>query len=186
MSLQLIINQSGNNYNQSQKDAILATLDLLVTNAIESNDRITIETLHRLLTRNLRKDESYPLVQRLDRKLSLMGNAPIDPHYIGEAKARETGTSFCGNPARADEIIRKIAEYQQGATTPKAKAKPVRAAMEAGAIDRPTFGQYDGLVQEGILQRIDKSSFSNYTNPDNHPYADKGFNSMIDEFEKLI
>ena len=83
----------------------------------------------------------------------------------------------------ASHIFSKIHEYQSGKTKPKDLAMPVRAAMEAGVIRRPTYGEYEAVEE---LAKIAKTSFSEYVNPDKTPYTDAAFNEMVIDFGHMV
>ena len=72
----------------------------------------------------------------------------------------------------------------EGKTKPKDVLMPVRAAMEAGVIRRPTWEEF---CQEFESYRLkSKTSFSDYTNPDNKPYTGADFEMMKDKFRRLV
>lgn len=61
---------------------------------------------------------------------------------------------------------------------------PLRAAIEAGAIRRPTWAEYGS---EFGFKRTSKTSLSDYTDPTKNKYADEQqFWTMVDDFRKLI
>ena len=60
---------------------------------------------------------------------------------------------------------------------------PVRAAMEAGVIRRPTYGEYEAVEE---LAKITKSSFSDYVNTDKKPYTDAAFYEMVNDFAHML
>lgn len=80
-------------------------------------------------------------------------------------------------------IFSKIHDYQEGKSKPKDLAMPVRAAMDAGVIRRPTYGEY---VAAGQFAKISKTSFENYVNPDNKPYTDAAYNEMVIDFSHIV
>lgn len=92
------------------------------------------------------------------------------------------GCPFVNEPSQAEAIISKIREYQSGKTKPKALVMPVRAAMDAGVISRPTLKEYEEI--EGFV-KIAKTSFEYYTNPCWEPYNDSAYKGMVEVFKKL-
>ena len=76
-------------------------------------------------------------------------------------------------------ILAKISEYQSGKSKPKDVIEPVRAAIDAGVIRRPTYDEYSDVT---AFCTTSKSSFSQYTNPDNTPYYGEAYNKMVDSF----
>lgn len=83
----------------------------------------------------------------------------------------------------AEEVIAKIKSYQNGKSTPKDVAQPVRAAIEAGVIRRPTYAEYTSVAG---FASIPKSSFSDYTNQSKTPYLDETYKEMINDFKSLL
>ncbi len=91
--------------------------------------------------------------------------------------------AFVVKPNMTKTIVYKIKEYQKGKNGPKQLTMPVRAAMDAGVIERPTYSQYSAI--EGFAH-VDKSSFSNYTNPEKIHYTGEAFDTMVRDFQTLI
>lgn len=83
----------------------------------------------------------------------------------------------------AEEVIAKIKSYQNGKSNPKDVAQPVRAAIEAGVIRRPTHFEYTSVAG---FASIPKSSFSDYTNQSKTPYLDETYKEMINDFKSLL
>lgn len=81
-------------------------------------------------------------------------------------------------------VIEKIRELVKGKIQPKDKMMPIRAAIAAEAIRRPTLNEIKKVFGNDF---IGKSSYYNYTNPSQEPYGtDSGFNLLKEEFMKLI
>lgn len=97
-------------------------------------------------------------------------------------KSVNTQHSFVTDQNKSKAVISKIILYQQNKSTPKDLAMPLRAAIDAGVIRRPTFGEYDSV--KGFA-KISKSSFTNYTSPDNIPYIDEAYNAIVEEFKAI-
>ena len=111
-------------------------------------------------------------VNLLKRKLGVTGHgqqASVVPFVVVEKNA--------------SRILAKIHDYQIGKSKPKDLAMPVRAAMEAGVIRRPTYGEYEAVEE---FARIAKSSFLEYVNPDKTPYTDAAFNEMVSDFAHML
>lgn len=68
-------------------------------------------------------------------------------------------------------------------TSPKDIVMPIRAAMEAGVIRRPKWGEFCAEFGDDKLKA--KSSLSRYTES-SYLYEDKIFKGMIDDFRALI
>lgn len=62
-------------------------------------------------------------------------------------------------------------------------AMPVRAAMDAGVIRRPSFVEYEAVA---VLADISKTSFESYTNPVLKPYDDAAFWDMVNTFRHIV
>lgn len=105
-----------------------------------------------------------------------------------KATAKETGhkgvfASAVINVVNVDAIVDLLRQLMEGKTKPKDVMMPVRAAMEAGAIRRPTW---DEFCSEFGKDRIkSKASFSDYTNPENNPYKGADFETMKEAFQVL-
>ena len=95
-----------------------------------------------------------------------------------------TFASTVVDASKAHEVIMLLRQLMEGKTKPKDVLMPVRAAMEAGVIRRPTWEEF---CQEFGSHRLkSKTSFSDYTNPDNKPYAGADFEMMKDKFRRLL
>lgn len=90
---------------------------------------------------------------------------------------------FINDSKNADLILSKIKKYQSGKTKAKDLAMPVRAAIDAGVIRRPSFCEYDDV--EGFA-KIPKSSLSDYTKPDLHPYDGAAYENIVKEFKNIV
>ena len=90
---------------------------------------------------------------------------------------------FINDSKNADLILSKIKKYQSGKTKAKDLAMPVRAAIDAGVIRRPSFCEYDDV--EGFA-KIPKSSLSDYTKPSLHPYDGASYENIVKEFKNIV
>lgn len=90
---------------------------------------------------------------------------------------------FINDSKNADLILSKIKKYQLGKTKAKDLAMPVRAAIDAGVIRRPSFCEYDDV--EGFA-KIPKSSLSDYTKPSLHPYDGAAYENIVKEFKNIV
>lgn len=90
---------------------------------------------------------------------------------------------FINDSKNADLILSKIKKYQSGKTKAKDLAMPVRAAIDAGVIRRPSFCEYDDV--EGFA-KIPKSSLSDYTKPGQHPYDGAAYENIVKEFKNIV
>ena len=87
------------------------------------------------------------------------------------------------NAAKVDEVVHLLAQLMEGKTKPKDVLMPVRAAMDAGVIRRPTWEEFRGEFGKEKLKS--KSSYSDYTKLENQPYSGKDFETMKEAFEAL-
>lgn len=86
-------------------------------------------------------------------------------------------------PEFAEAVVNRLHELVDRQSKPKDVVMPIRAAIEAGAINRPTWTEFCGEFGE---ERVNcKSSYSKYTN-DNYIYNGEGFKKMIEDFRAII
>lgn len=111
----------------------------------------------------------------------------IEEAEEGEAvqEAEQTGfRMLVTKPEVTDKLLARLHELMECKQSPKEVVKPIRAAMEAGIISRPTWEHF---CQEFGEDRVkSKSSLSSYTNPEIQPYQDQAFITMVAEFKKMI
>ena len=116
--------------------------------------------------------------------------------YIAFVKSKATfdegivATTLVTKPEKEKEIIQLLKTLIKDKTRPKDRTMPIRAAMDAGAILRPSWSEYGKLFGYGKKDTW-KSAYSKYTSYDNndnsHPYKNvEAFLVMKKEFEKLI
>jgi len=87
-------------------------------------------------------------------------------------------------PELADRVLEHLHRLMEGKQKPQDVVKPIRAAMDAGAIKRPTW---DEFCQEFGQHRIkSKSSLSKYTNPDMLLYHGQDYITMVADFKEMI
>ena len=87
-------------------------------------------------------------------------------------------------PECADKVVGRLHELSDGKLKPRDILMPFRAAMEAGAIRRPTWAEF-GL--EFSFKRTSKTSLSDYTDPTKNKFDDEPqFWAMVEEFRRLI
>lgn len=87
------------------------------------------------------------------------------------------------NPSRTDAILEKLHELVERPGKPKTIIMPIRAAMDAGAISRPTWEQF--CAEFGKDRVRSKSSLTDYTN-ENYIYVGNDFESMKETFRLLM
>ena len=104
--------------------------------------------------------------------------------YPNSSSKRTSFSSAIKIPQKEEMIIRRIHQYIGKETKPKDVVMPIRAAMEAGVIRRPTWSEFNAeFGKNGVTS---KSSFSEYTKPETLKYDEKAFFIMVEEFKKLI
>ena len=87
-------------------------------------------------------------------------------------------------PECADKIVVRLHELSDGKQKPRDVLMPMRAAMEAGALRRPTWAEY---MSEFGSKRTSKTSLSDYTDPTKNKFEDEPqFWVMVEEFRRLI
>ena len=84
---------------------------------------------------------------------------------------------------KTDAVVGLLCQLMEGKTKPKDVMMPVRAAMEAGVIRRPTWEEFCSEFGKDRIKS--KASFSDYTNPDNKPYDGADFETMKEAFRAL-
>ena len=85
---------------------------------------------------------------------------------------------------KTDAVTGMIRSLMEGKSKPKDVLMPVRAAMDAGAIRRPTWEEFR---REFGTQRVkNKSSFSAYTDTRENKYEGEPFATMVEQFRKIV
>lgn len=87
------------------------------------------------------------------------------------------------NVEKTDAVVGLLCRLMVGKAKPKDVMMPVRAAMEAGVIRRPTWEEFCSEFGKDRIKS--KASFSDYTNPGNEPYDGADFESMKEAFQAL-
>ena len=89
-----------------------------------------------------------------------------------------------GGFRKLQEIEQKLHALLKGKTSPKDRMMPIRAAIDAGVIRRPTYTELQSTFGKDFVAN---SSYHNYTNPDKHPYdANPSFTLLVSEFKKIV
>ncbi len=127
------------------------------------------------------------MVQRLDElkdanateKTTPKKNVKVSSHTQSESLFSKI-VRFTG---KQEVIITRLHELVDRQTSPKDIVMPIRAAMEAGVIRRPKWGEFCAEFGDDKLKA--KSSLSKYTES-SYLYEDESFKGMIDDFRALI
>jgi hypothetical protein len=91
--------------------------------------------------------------------------------------------SFVCKSEDVQVIINKLNEYMIGKTRPKDVMMPIRAAMEAGVIYRPTFSQLQSIFPNCPHN---KSLVSLYTNKQQYDFEGEAYKRMVEDFKTLF
>ena len=96
----------------------------------------------------------------------------------------ENNLSFIWIPEKKDEVLKKLNTYIQGKSKPIDVMMPIRAAMEAGVIGRPTYRQVQYAFPDYCPNN--KSSVSKYTNEEQYKYYGEAYKRMVEDFRTLF
>ena len=118
----------------------------------------------------VRKDHKVEQSEQDNPPSSLNSTSPFTPAVIDTTKAVA--------------VIALLRQLMEGKTKPKDVLMPVRAAMDAGVIRRPTWEEF--CQEFGSYRLKSKTSFSDYTNPDKSPYTGADFQMMKEKFRQLM
>ena len=83
-----------------------------------------------------------------------------------------------------EAVITRLHKLMEGKTQPKDVLMPIRAAMDAGVIRRPTWNEF--CSEFGLDCVKNKSRFSDYTNPDKTPYEGATYEALKSQFSGLL
>lgn len=87
-------------------------------------------------------------------------------------------------PEIADVVVGRIIELNKYEVKPKAIVRPIRAAMDAGVLHRPTW---EAFVEEYGLGKIKSStSLNSNTNPFEKPYSGESYEALVEEFKRFL
>ena len=101
-----------------------------------------------------------------------------------EAAISEDFKKLVTKPECADKVVTRLHELSDGKQKPRDLLMSMRAAMEAGALRRPTWAEY---MSEFGSKRTSKTSLSDYTDPTKNKFEDEPqFWVMVEEFRRLI
>ena len=103
--------------------------------------------------------------------------------------ASEARYSFVVHQEKAEKVIERIRHYAEGKEgNPKLMMMPVRAALDAGAIDRVTHAKLaEILPQYGSMSKATFNRWIKQYAVGTHPYADhSAFQNMVADFRKLM
>lgn len=141
----------------------------------------------------IKLDGSMPVyfVGRLKLHLRSAPHQPVQSivESIREAKSKMSPVSsdpfrlLVTRPECADAVISRLNELMDGKSKPRDVLMPVRAAMEAGAIRRPTWAEF---IAEFGSKRVSRTAFYFWTDPMKGSYdGEPQFLSMVEGFRYL-
>ena len=123
--------------------------------------------------RNAPRQSMQSIAESISEARSRMGNVKSEQFRLVVAK-----------PECADKVVARLHELMDGRSKPKDVLMPIRAAMDAGVIRRPTWAEF---IAEFGSKRASKGSLSDYTDPTKEKYEGEAqFLSMVDDFRSLI
>lgn len=117
-------------------------------------------------TDNIRDAEEAEVVEEITDETA--------PAPEGERKRPFSSAVVCVE--KVDAIVGLLCQLMEGKTKPKDVMMPIRAAMDAGVIRRPTWEEFCSEFGEDRVKS--KASFSDYTNPGKKPYVGADFDAM--------
>ena len=113
----------------------------------------------------------------MPKKKAMKGKKPLAKELTG-LKA------FAVKQEIADSVVDKITELIAMESKPKNIMRPIRAAMDAGVLYRPSW---DAFVEEyGSHKVSSKTSLNDYTKPEVEPYSGESYNTLVDVFKKFL
>lgn len=114
----------------------------------------------------------------------IKASAPRIIYMQSPKQQRKKGNDFSAvvtDPEKADAVIAMLHKHTNGKQQPRDFIMPIRAAQDAGAIRRPTFGEAKSEFGEG---HFSKGSFSHWTNDDTKYYG-ADYANMVEAFRRL-
>lgn len=134
---------------------------------------------------NVEQQNVFPALSRVENHYAQA--APQAENRTQEQTRREAGGDglrpCVTRPDKADAVIALLHELADRQGKPRDIAMPVRAAMDAGAISRPTWEQFCAEFGEGKISS--KSLFYNYTN-ENYRYEGQAFERTKQMFADIL
>ena len=130
------------------------------------------------LKQHLRRSPHDPLehiVESIEQERALMETGRVES---------EDFKKLAFSPECADKVISRLHVLMKGKLKPRDVLMPLRAAIEAGAIRRPTWAEF---ISEFGSKLASKASLSGYTDPTKDKYGDDPqFWAMVEDFRQMI
>ena len=165
-----------------QRDVVLSRLYYMNTPRKALDAIVTLLMLRELACRKM-DIEMRPMTAADYAALERHGVMPKPKAPLKTVKSKKVLAPAVVNAAKVDEVVHLLAQLMEGKTKPKDVLMPVRAAMDAGVIRRPTWEEFRGEFGKEKLKS--KSSYSDYTKLENQPYSGNDFETMKAAFEAL-
>lgn len=165
-----------------QRDVVLSRLYYMNTPRKALDAIVTLLMLRELACRKM-DIEMRPMTAADYAALERHGVMSKPKAPLKTVKSKKVLAPAVVNAAKVDEVVHLLAQLMEGKTKPKDVLMPVRAAMDAGVIRRPTWEEFRGEFGKEKLKS--KSSYSDYTKLDIQPYSGKDFETMKAAFEAL-
>lgn len=113
----------------------------------------------------------------------MLDGCPEDDARDTASAASSTFAQTVTRPEMAEKVTAMLHESMQGRTGAKDITKPIRAAMDAGVIRRPTWREF--CDEFGARRITSRSLFSTYTN-ENYSYCGEDFDRLVEEFRRTV
>ncbi len=111
-------------------------------------------------------------------------NQAVPPRQAHTPNEEQGGfLNLVTHPDKAETVVGKLHELVDRQTKAKDIVKPIRAAMEAGALGRPTWKLFCNEFGPDKLKS--STSLNSYTDP-GYQMADSDFKEMVRMFQALI
>ena len=92
---------------------------------------------------------------------------------------------YISNSIRSPRLlIEKLKRLMDGKEKPKMIVMPIRAAIDAGVMTRPTYEDFVKAFSLG--DKVSKTTYNDYTNPLNTPYEEAAFDQLKAEFSSFL
>lgn len=162
---------------------------LIVLSTIESSCLNNNDFKKELIETKIDGITTWKYINQFDSLRELINATDFLANYkkkvnLEESKEETKACPFITYSKYADKILSKIRDLLKGKTSPRDKMKPIRAAIDAGVIRRPTFGEIESFLGKVF---VSNTSYHNYTDPQKDPYStDNSYKLLVSEFKKLI
>lgn len=109
-------------------------------------------------------------------------NTPIEENSEIDSY-KKSNYGWISEEKKAPIIIETLMEYMKGKITPKDIMMPIRAAIDAGAIRKPTPKEFNKAF--GANRIKSKTSINYYCRLDLKPYIGENYNNMVEAFKQI-